>query len=252
MKKILVYLFFAGIHVGHASAQEKLTAKEIIQKSDQIMKGIETTKASLIIKTVRPKWTKEMQLKTWAKGTELSMILVTSPVKDKGTVFLMKDKEVWNWMPSIERIIKMPPSMMMQNWMGTDFTNDDLVKESSIVEDYHQKVIGEKMVNGQLCYQIELIPKEDAAVVWGKIVSYIDKVNFFQLKAEFYDEDEELVNLMEASDIKVLGGRKLPSKLEMIPVDKEGHKTVMIYTDITFNEPIQAGFFSTQNMKKLK
>ena len=104
---------------------QDLTPQQIVRKADQILKGVETTKASLTIKTVRPKWSREMKLKTWSKGTKLSMILLISPVKDKGTVFLMKNKEVWNWIPAIERTIKMPPSMMMQNWMGTDFTNDD-------------------------------------------------------------------------------------------------------------------------------
>ena len=229
-----------------------MSAKEIVKKSDQILKGVETTKASLTIKTVRKKWSREMKLKTWAKGTKLSMILITSPVKDKGTVFLMKNKEVWNWIPAIERTIKMPPSMMMQNWMGTDFTNDDLVKESSIIEDYIHKVIGDSTISGRLCYKIELIPKEDAAVAWGKIVSFIDKKEFFQLKAAFYDEDEELVNIMQSSEIKMMGGKKIPTKMEMIPVDKKTQKTIMIYTAITFNEPIKEGFFSTQNMKRLK
>lgn len=251
MKKLalsLILITFSNTN----EAQNNLTAKQIIKKSDEVLKGIETTKASITIQTIRPKWSREMNLKTWSKGTGLSMILITSPVKDKGTVFLMKDKEVWNWIPSIERTIKMPPSMMMQNWMGTDFTNDDLVKESSVVEDYTHEIIGDSIINGRTCYKIKLTPKENAAVVWGKIISFIDKKDFFQLKAEFYDEDEELVNIMQASEIKMLGGKKIPAKMEMIPMDKKGQKTVMIYTDIAFNEPIEENFFSIQNMKRVK
>lgn len=244
---ILSFLLLASV----VSPQE-LTPKQIVKKADQVLKGVATTKATLIIKTVRKKWSREMVLKSWAKGTELSMILITSPLKDKGTVFLMKNKEVWNWIPAIERTIKMPPSMMMQNWMGTDFTNDDLVKESSIVEDYTHKIIGDSTIDGRVCYKMEMIPKEDAAVAWGRIVSFIDKKDFFQLKAEFYDEDDELVNIMQSSDIKMMGGKMLPTKMEMIPVEKKEQKTIMIYTSLVFNELIKEGFFSTQNMKRVK
>jgi len=246
---ILVSIFLVQALAFNA---QDLTAKQIVEKSDKILKGVETTKATLTIKTVRPKWSREMELKTWSKGNQLSMILITLPVKDKGTVFLMKAKEVWNWIPSIERTIKMPPSMMMQNWMGTDFTNDDLVKESSIVEDYNHKIIGDSTIDGRSCYKIEMIPKENAAVAWGKIISFIDKKDFFMLKSAYYDEDEDLINIMQSSEIKMMGGKLIPTKIEMIPVGKMGQKTVMIYTSIAFNEPIEENFFSTQNMKRLR
>ncbi len=231
---------------------QELTAKEIIEKADAIMKGVTSTKAEMTITTVRPKWTREMKMKTWSKGTDLSMILITSPVKDKGTAFLMRKKEVWNWMPSIERTVKLPPSMMMQNWMGTDFTNDDLVKQSSVVVDYTHKIVGEEKIEGRLCYKIELTPKEDAPVVWGKIYSWVDKTDYFQMKVEFYDEDDYLINVMKASDVKVLGGKKMPTKMEMIPMEKKGHSTVMTYTNMEFDVEIDDSFFSVQNMKRLK
>jgi len=248
MKKLIAILFVFSAFTIDA----QLTAKEIIQKSDDIMKGVKTTQSEMVITTVRPKWTKEMEVRTWSKGKDMSMIFIESPAKDKGTTFLMKDKEVWNWIPSIDRTVKMPPSMMMQNWMGTDFTNDDLVQESSIVVDYNHKIIGDSTIDGNECYKIELIPHENAAVAWGKIISFIDKKNFFQLRAEFYDEDDELVNIMNSYNVKEMGGRLLPSKLEMIPVDKKGQKTIMEYKSIKFDVPIEESFFTVQNMKRLR
>jgi len=248
MKKLIAILFVFSAFTIDA----QLTAKEIIQKSDDIMKGVKTTQSEMVITTVRPKWTKEMEVRTWSKGKDMSMIFIESPAKDKGTTFLMKDKEVWNWIPSIDRTVKMPPSMMMQNWMGTDFTNDDLVQESSIVVDYNHKIIGDSTIDGNECYKIELIPHENAAVAWGKIISFIDKKNFFQLRAEFYDEDDELVNIMNSYNVKEMGGRLLPSKLEMIPVDKKGQKTIMKYKSIKFDVPIEESFFTVQNMKRLR
>lgn len=233
-------------------AQESLTAKQIVEKSDEVLKGVKTTQAEMIITTVRPKWSRTMKMKTWSEGTNLSMILFISPVKDKGTSFLMKGKEVWNWIPSIERTIKLPPSMMMQSFMGTDFTNDDLVKQSSIVEDYDHKIIGEATLEGEKCYKIEMIPHENAAVVWGKIIVWITHDNYFQLKVNFYDEDDELVNVMKAYDIKMMGGKLLPAKMEMTPIDKKGQKTIMEYFSIEFDVPFKANFFTVQNMKRLK
>jgi len=227
-------------------------AREIVAKADEKQRGVETAQSDMTITIVRPRWSREMSLKTWSKGNEYSMILITSPAKEKGIVFLKRGKEVWNWVPSIERTIKLPPSMMMQNWMGTDFTNDDLVRESSIVNDYTHRLAGDSTILGRSCYKIELIPKPDAPVVWGRIVTFIDKADFIQLRAEMYDEDNYLVNIMNSSVVKELGGQMLATRSELIPVDKEGQKTVMEINAIEFDEPIEEEFFTTQRMKKVR
>lgn len=244
---IALFLFPFGALFG-----QDLEAKEVIQKADDVFKGVNSTQAQMTVTTVRPKWSRDMTIKTWSLGDDLSMMLVTAPAKDKGTAFLMNDKEVWNWVPAIDRVIKMPPSMMMQSWMGTDLTNDDLVKQSSIVVDYNHKFLPEESIDGRECYKIELIPKEDAAVVWGKILTWVDKQNFFQLKVEFYDEDEDLVNVMTASEVKQFGNRLLPTRMEVIPMDKKGQKTILVYEDIAFEVGLTESFFTQQNMKRLK
>ena len=231
--------------------KQNLTATDIVRKADENMRG-KTSQALITIKIIRPSWSREMTMKAWSKGDDFSMILVTSPAKEKGTVFLKRVKEVWNWVPSIERHIKLPPSMMSQSWMGTDFTNDDLVKEASSVVDYDHTLLGREMVLDTDCYKIEMIPKPSAAIVWEKVIVWIDTVDFLQLKAEFYDEDGALVNIMNSSDIKVLGGRKITSKIEMFPIDKKGNSTIIIYNDIVFDKPINDDFFTTRYMKLLK
>lgn len=230
---------------------QDLSAKDIVKKADDNMRG-KTSHADMTIKIIRPTWSREMNMKAWTKGDDYSMILVTSPAKEKGTVFLKRVKEVWNWIPSIERNIKLPPSMMSQSWMGTDFTNDDLVKEASSVSDYDHKLLGKETVFNKDCYKIEMIPKPSAAIVWEKVIVWIDSTDFLQLKTEFYDEDGELVNIMNSSEVKEIGGRKITSKIEMFPVDKEGNSTVIIYNDIIFDKPINDNFFTTRNMKQLK
>lgn len=232
-------------------SQQNLSAKDIVKKADDNMRG-KTSEADITIKIIRPTWSREMNMMAWSKGDDYSMILVTSPAKEKGTVFLKRIKEVWNWIPSIERNIKLPPSMMSQSWMGTDFTNDDLVKEASSVVDYDHKLLGKEIISDKDCYKIEMIPKPSAAIVWEKVIVWIDSEDFLQLKAEFYDEDGELVNIMNSSDVKEVGGRKITSKIEMLPVDKEGNSTVIIYNHIVFDKGINDNFFTTRNMKQLK
>jgi len=143
---------------------------------------------------------------------------------------------------------------MGQSWMGSDFTNDDLVKMNSMVDDYQHHIIGNEVINGYACHIIELIPNPEAAVVWGKILVWISKTEYYELRAEYYDEDGILANYMTSGEIKLMGDRMLPSKMVMIPMDaeKEGHETRLEMMDTQFNIKIGEEFFSQQNMKTVR
>ena len=227
------------------------TAKELIQKADDKMQG-NSNKSEMRMTIVRPDWKREVTMKGWALGREYSLILITAPARDKGSAFLKRDKEMWNWQPSIDRVIKLPPSMMLQSWMGSDFTNDDLVKESSIVNDYIHSLGADTVINDLDCYKVILIPKPDAPVVWGKIVVYIDKTEFNQHLVYYYDEDNFLINTMVLSDIRTMGGRIIPTRLEMIPADEPQNKTVIEYFKMEFDLDLPQSFFSLQNMKRVR
>lgn len=225
--------------------------KEIVRKSDEKFRG-SSSSGSFSMTIERPTWSRTISMKSWALGTDYSLIYVTAPAKEKGQVFLKRKGEMWNWVPSIERMVKIPPSMMMQSWMGSDFTNDDLVRESSIVKDYTHKLLGDETIDNYPCYKVELIPLENAPVVWGKVLMWVSKKDFLWLKAEFYDEDGILVNTEILSDIKKMDDRIIPCRMEMIPADKEGQKTIMIFENTDFDVPLKEDFFSIQNMKKIK
>ena len=225
-------------------------AKEIVRNSDIRLRG-SSSYAEVSITIIRPKWQKEMKLKSWSKGNDYSVTLVTSPAKERGSVFLKRKREAWNYLPAIERIIKLPPSMMTQNWMGTDFTNDDLIKQSSIVVDYTHRIIGSEIIEGLDTWIIELFPTEESSVVWGKLIVWIDKIDYMQLKTEFYDEDLEIVNKMIGSEIKRYNGKKLPSKLEFYPLEDEGHKTVIRYNKWSFDIKVPENYFSTQYVSRI-
>ncbi len=226
-------------------------ARHIVQKSDELLRA-KSSYSEMTMKIVKPDWSRELTMKIWALEPDYALVLITKPAKDKGVVTLKRKMEVWNWIPSVHRIIKIPPSMMLQSWMGSDFTNDDLVRQSSIVQDYNHSVAGQDTTDGYPCYKILMIPKPEAGVVWGKIFLWVSKKEYLQLKANYYDEDGVLVKTMTGNNVQKMGGRLIPAHWEMIPVDKPGQKTVMDYLKIKFNIKIDESFFSQQNMKRVR
>jgi len=232
-------------------AQTELSAYGIMVKAEDKMRG-KSSIAEMVITIQRPKWKREMELKSWSKGDDKSISLITAPSRDKGTVFLRNGKEVWNWVPTVERVIKLPPSMMSQSWMGTDLTNDDLVNQTDLKEDFVHTLKGKKTIDGKSCYLIESVPNESAAVVWGKIITWIDEVDYIQIKTEFYDEDDFLINTFVAQNIKMMGGKMIASRIEILPAEKPGHKTILEYKSLEFDKEIEDEFFSTRNMRRLR
>ena len=242
-----VLLFFFLIP-GMASAQ---TATEIIEQMQQVMRG-ESSYSEMKMTIERPRYAREVSMKSWALGDEYSLILITEPARDEGTTYLKRENEIWNYVPTIDRTIKMPPSMMSQSWMGSDFTNDDLVRESSAIDDYDHSVLNEESYEGREAWVMELIPKPEAPVVWGKVLIWVDKQEYIQLRIENYDQNGEVANHMEFSDIREMGGRTIPAKMTMIPADKPDQRTVLEYRELDFNINIDKGFFTQQNMRRVR
>lgn len=230
---------------------QSLTAAEIIKKAENKLRG-QSSASVMKMTIVRPKYTRTMTFKSWSKGEEYALMVVESPARDKGTATLKRGREMWTWQPRVQRVIKMPPSMMSQSWMGSDLTNDDLVRQSSLVNDYTQRLLGTQKVDGRDCYQIELKPRPDAPVVWGKILLWVDKAEFMQLRTEFYDEDQYLVNTIEGKAIKRLSGQLLPSQMIITPADEAGHRTVLEYQSLELNAAIDDDFFSLRNLKRIR
>ncbi|EGQ8415649.1 outer membrane lipoprotein-sorting protein [Vibrio parahaemolyticus] len=247
MPKAVAALFFLLF----TSLSYAESAFDIVQKSDQAMRG-KSSYSEATMEIVRPDWTRSMTMKSWTKGTELSLVLVTAPAKDKGSASLKRHREMWNWVPSIERVIKIAPSMLSQSWMGSDFTNDDLINQSSIVVDYQHALLGNDSFEGDKVWVIEATAKPDAPVVWNKVTLWISQSTYLQRKVEFYDEFDERVNVLTTYDVKELGGRKIATRMEMKPVDKPGNKTIFITHQAQFDFDINDDFFSQQQMKSLR
>jgi outer membrane lipoprotein-sorting protein len=240
-------LFFAPTF---AKAQ-KISAQEIIAKVEQTTRG-NSSKGELSMTVIRPNYTRSMTIKSWTMGNDKAILLVTAPARDKGTAFLRDGKEVWNWQPTIDRVVKMPPSMLSQSWMGSDFSNDDLVKQTSLLIDFNHRIIREEILDSRKVWVIEMLPKQESAVVWGKVVTWIDQEYYIQLKSEFYDEDNYLVSTIRAGNLKKISGRTLATRLEIIPEEEKGNKTIIEQNNIEFDSPLTQDFFTIRNMKRLQ
>jgi outer membrane lipoprotein-sorting protein len=254
MKRIITVLFLIiFVFATEISfAQQDIDATTFIKKADEKIRGkTNTSQMKMII--VRPSWKRTISMKSWGRGLDYSMTYITAPAKEKGQVFMKRKTEMWNWVPSISRMIKIPSSMMSQGWMGSDYTNDDILKESSIVYDYTHKFVGKEKIQGHDTYKIEMIPKEDAAVIWRKIYKWVTvDGEYIQMKSEYYDEDNELIKSDFSYDLKKMDGRLIPSRIEIIPANEDNKKTVLYIEDIKFDIDLPESFFSQQQMKRVR
>jgi outer membrane lipoprotein-sorting protein len=250
VKKSL-FLLIPLINLINISGQS-LSATEIIKKADEKFNGEKSSIMVMSMTIIRPTWQRTVEFKNWSLGREYAMTLITAPAKDANQTFLKRGTEMWSWNPAISRLIKFPPSMMSQGWMGSDYTNDDILKESSVVNDYTHEIIGEETVGDSLCYKIKMVAKEEAAVVWGSQLRWIDKKDFLVMKAELYDDERILIRTETGSEIKTMNGRIIPTRIELIPAEEPGNKTIVDIKDIKFNVQILESFFSQQNMKNIR
>ena len=247
----LAILLPLGILVSLSSRAQSLSPQQIVEEAYYNERS-EASNLTITIEVIRPTWSRELTAKTWALGADYGMMLITGPAKDRGVSFLRINTEGWNWLPNIERVIKISPSQMAQSWMGSDFSNEDLLKEASIIYDYQHKLLGEESYDGVLCYKIQATPNENAAVIWGKKILWISKDDLLERKTENYDEEGNLVSMLTKSDVEPIGGKPISTTLTMTPNNKEGYWTVVHISDGDFNASLDERFFTQSTMKKLR
>lgn len=247
----LFCLFFVFTGAIYSARSEDLTGQQIVKNSDDLMRG-DTSYGSYVMTVTTPSWTRRLELNAWSTGRDRTFIRILSPAKEEGIGTLRIKENMWNYLPKVERTIKIPPSMMLQPWMGSDFANDDLVKESSIVYDYTHNILAEENINTDTVYKIELIPKPQAPVTWGKIIFWIRKDDFVPLREEFYKEGGKLIKVLEYSQVRRMSDRSIPTIWKMTSMVKEGHFTVIEVVNAVYNQPINENIFTLANLKRLE
>ncbi len=234
-----------------ANSAHSQSPVEIVERMEEVMRG-DSQYAEMTMRIIRPRYEREVSMRSWLKGRDHSLILITAPARDEGTAFLMRGSDIWNYDPRIDRTTRLPSSMMAQSWMGSDFTNDDLVRDSDLVQDFEHKLLRTEEYDGFDAYVIEMIPKPDTPIVWGKVKLWIAVDDYMQLRIENYDQRDSLVNSMEFDQIEQFGDRKVPTRISVIPADKDDERTVLTYQEIEFDIDIDESFFSRANMQRLR
>ncbi len=242
---LILFGILAGPLFGQPSTRE---AREIIDRVDRMLRG-DSSVGRVEMTVATRQWKRTTELRIWSEGTEKVLVRIEAPKKDQGTATLRVGDNIWNYLPKIDRVIRIPTSMMMASWMGSHFTNDDLVKDSRLIRDYDITIEFEGPREGVPVYEFLLIPRPDAPVVWGKIVYQIRKSDLQPIWARFYGEDGQLKRLATFSDWETMDGRLVPTRMRMSPSDKPGEYTEMKYKELDFDLKIAESVFSLKSLR---
>ncbi|MBN2364040.1 outer membrane lipoprotein-sorting protein [candidate division WOR-3 bacterium] len=241
-----IFLFFSMIFL--CRSIHSYTAEEIVRKLDDLYRS-ESSFGKIEMKIVTPDWQRTLIFNIWTLGMEKTFIRIISPEREKDYATLRIGTDMWNYLPPTNRVMKIPPSMMLSSWMGSDFTNDDLVKESSFEEDYTYRIVKiEDSKEGEL--YLEMLPKENSAVVWGKIITAVSENDLLPLWQKFYDEDGNYKRTITYSDVRIFGTREIPSVMELVPMDRPGNRTEIRFTEMEFDAEIDEEIFTLKNLQR--
>ena len=250
--RIGLLILLLTIPAGHLQAQQdfsQLTATEIVDQVDRMLRG-NSSRGTIQMRVKTRRWERDMTLEIWSEGTETALVRVLKPKNVEGVATLKVNSDMWNYLPKIDRTIRVPSSMMMASWMGSHFTNDDLVMESRLIHDYHMAISYAGKREDLLVGEFTLPPHPDAPVVWGKIHYQVRKQDLMPTWAAYYGEDGELKRTMTFAEYRQMGGRLVPTKSRMIPEDKPEEFTEMTYLELEFDVAIPKGTFSLASLRK--
>ncbi len=255
LRQFLFLLFFSCtslftnpfMAIGAESSSQRAT--RILNQIDDMWRG-KSSSGTMSMRVKTEHYTRAMSMKVWSKGKDRTLVRIVSPLKEKGSATLKSGTSIYTYLPKTDRTIRLTSGMMMNSWMGSHFTNDDLVKESRLVEDYNYSITFEGKRGREKILEFTLLPKPDAAVVWGKIVLTARAGDYVPLKQVYYDEDMDEIRVMVFSMVKNLGDRMIPSVLRMEPRDKPGEFTEIVYEDMEFDLELGDYFFSLMKLKR--
>ena len=241
----LAALLVAGI-ASHA-AETAPDAKDIVRAAVDHWRGLSSySEMSMVIH--RPDWERSMTMQAWTKGDKKSLVRVIEPKKDRGNGTLTDDNSMWTFSPKVNRVIKIPSSMMGQSWMGSDFSNKDVARADDIIDQYDHTLLGTEDEDGMIVYEIRSVPHEEAAVVWGREELRI-RADHVVLEHRFYDQDGELVKALETLEIEEMGGRTIASRQRMAKADAPGEWTEIAVNSVEYEIDIRDSVFTLSNLR---
>ncbi|MCJ7679920.1 MAG: outer membrane lipoprotein-sorting protein [Candidatus Aminicenantes bacterium] len=239
----LLLLIFPALLAGQTSR-----AGDIARRMDELYRA-DSSRALVEMEIVTPHWSRTLKMETWSEGMDKTLIRILEPKKEEGMATLRIGNEMWNYLPNTNKVMKIPPSMMMGSWMGSDFTNDDLVKEFSFIESYTFEMTSIEDSASELLY-VKCVPKEGLPIVWGHVIIAVRESDKIPVWQRFYDEKGSLMREITYTDIKTIGGRTIPATMELVPLNKEGQKTSVRFLEASFNISPPSDTFTLRNLRK--
>lgn len=221
--------------------------RSIVKAIDELYRS-KTSYGDIEMTIVTPHWERTLVMKMWTRGMDETLIRIMSPKKETGVGTLRLENDMWNYLPKTNKVIKVPPSMMMSSWMGSDFTNDDLVRESSYIEDYSFEPATVDEPEDGVVY-INCIPREDLPVVWANFVAAVRYPELLPIWQKYYDEKKELMRTIYFKNVESMGGRTIPTTLELVPEKKKGNRTVIRYKSVEFDLELDDDVFTLRNLR---
>ncbi len=245
------YWILLGMIITTSAWAGDTRTSNILSEVDDLWRG-KSSHAIATLNIQTQHYSRSMKLESWSKGKEKSLTKVLSPLREKGTMTLKSGNHIYTYLPKTDRTIRLSSGMMMGSWMGSHLTNDDLVKESRLEDDFDARISFEGERHGQDIIEFTLLPKEDAAVVWGKIVLEVEAKRHLPIKEVFYDEDMQVSRTFTFTGLKKLAGKIRPSVLHIVPADKPDEYTEFVFQELTLNIPISDSFFNKSALKRHK
>lgn len=250
MKRVIMGLALSSIVVVAHSAEprpDSVIAAEIAQKYDSLYKS-ESSESKIRMDIVTPHYERTLTARVWTKGMEKMLVRILEPAKERGVGTLKIENDMWNYLPKTNKVIKIPPSMMMSSWMGSDFTNDDLVREYTLGDDYAVELIHPDTAADSL-YYLSAQPKPDRPIIWDKVVFAVRKEDYLPVWEKMYNESGEVVRVFHFRNYKAFDGRKVPSVIELVPLDEEGSRTVLRYLSLDYEVNPKEDIFTLRNLR---
>ena len=243
---VSIFIFFIFSNYVNAS---NLDPEKILDGVDDLYRS-NASHGIITLSVTTVNWQRTLTLEQWSKDEDKSLFKILKPKKEKGLATLRVDKNVWNYMPKVKRVVKIPSSMMSSSWMGSHFTNDDLVKQSRMAEDYVFSITFEGMQDDEEVVEITCIPNMEAAVVWGKVEVVVYADDYIPLRMIYYDEDLLLSRTLEFTNIQKMDGKMIPTLMSIIPADEPGESTTVKWEEIQFDVAVDDKFFSLRRLQQ--
>jgi Outer membrane lipoprotein-sorting protein len=246
---VLAALFFC-LSFSRAFSQDEAPLGQVVSFIDRLYRA-DSSYALMEMQVITPHWQRTLRMKAWSEGTQKTLIRILEPQKERGMGTLRIGTEMWNYLPKVQKEVRIPPSMMMSSWMGSDFNNDDLVKEFSFLEDYEFRYAPPASPTPGILY-IECTPRQGRPIVWGRVLLEVEASSYLPVTERYFDEKGTLMRIMNFKEVRTFGDRRIPSLLELIPQNKEGNRTVIRYLEARFDLYLPADTFTRRNLADFK